>query len=59
MSNYNCLYYKFLCYMFTYNYMYNYMNIHTSIYIYLCFKLAFKNLKLIHIVLEVDIDLLQ
>ena len=33
------------------------MSIYTSNYIYLCFKGAFKNLKVIHIVLEEDIDL--
>ena len=35
------------------------MSIYTSNYIYLCFKRAFKNLKVIHIVLVDDIDQLQ
>ena len=41
-------------------YMYTYMskNIYLC-YMFLCYKWAFKNIKVIHIVLEEDIDQLQ
>ena len=39
--------------------MYTYMSIYTSNYIYLCFKRAFKNLKLIVVALVKDTTVVQ